>query len=113
MLLGHLLARRQFLGKSTVETILTLPLVLPPVVTGYLLLITFGKYGWIGHYLDAWFGFRFAFTWKGAALASAVVAFPLMVRSLRAIAGVDVRLEQAARTLALDLSRPSSASRCH
>jgi molybdate transport system permease protein len=98
--LGRLLARRQFLGKSAVETALMLPLVLPPVVTGYLLLVLFGQHGYLGHLLDDWFGIRIVFTWKGAALASALMAFPLMVRSIRvAIAGVDVRLEQAARTL--------------
>jgi molybdate transport system permease protein len=98
--LGRLLARRRFFGKSVVETALSLPLVLPPVVTGYLLLIAFGQRGFIGHLLDDWFGIRVVFTWKGAALASAVMAFPLMVRSIRvAIAGVDVRLEQVARTL--------------
>jgi molybdate transport system permease protein len=73
---------------------------MPPVVTGYLLLIAFGQRGYLGHFLDDWFGIRIVFTWKGAALASAIMAFPLMVRSIRvAIAGVDVRLEQAARTL--------------
>jgi len=98
--LGRLLARHQFYGKSAVETALSLPLVLPPVVTGYLLLIAFGQRGYVGHILDAWFGIRIIFTWKGAALASAIMAFPLMVRSIRvAIAGVDMRLEQAARTL--------------
>jgi len=98
--LGHLLARRKFAGKSVVETILSLPLVLPPVVTGYLLLVAFGKRGWLGQFLDDWLGIRLVFTWEGAALASAVMAFPLMVRAIRvAVAGVDVRLEQAARTL--------------
>ena len=98
--LGYLLARKQFPGKSAVETALFLPLVLPPVVTGYLLLVTFGRKGWIGQYLDQWFGFSVAFTWKGAALASAVMAFPLMVRAIRlAFSGVDARLEQVARTL--------------
>jgi molybdate transport system permease protein len=98
--LGQLLARRNFWGKSIVETCLSLPLVLPPVVTGYLLLITFGRYGWLGRYLDQWFGIQVIFTWKAAALASGVVAFPLMVRSIRvALAEVDFRLEQAARTL--------------
>ena len=98
--LGYLLARRSFPGKALVETLLSLPLVLPPVVTGYLLLLTFGRRGWIGSYLDDWFGIQFVFNWKGAALASAVMAFPLMVRSIRlSFAEVDVRLEQAARTL--------------
>ncbi len=98
--LGHLLARRQFPGKSLIETLLSLPLVLPPVVTGYLLLLTFGRRGWVGRYLEEWFGVEVAFNWKGAALASAVMAFPLMVRAIRlAFAEVDVRLEQVARTL--------------
>ncbi len=98
--LGHLLARRQFPGKAVVETILSLPLVLPPVVTGYMLLVTFGRHGWLGYCLDRWLGVSLVFTWKGAALASAVMAFPLMVRAVRlAFAGVDARLETAARTL--------------
>jgi molybdate transport system permease protein len=98
--LGHLLARRHFWGKSALETVLSLPLVLPPVVTGYLLLVAFGRRGWVGPYLEQWFGLTVVFSWRGAALASAVMAFPLMVRAIRvAFAGVDVRLEQAARTL--------------
>lgn len=98
--LGRLLARRQFFGKGLVETAISLPLVLPPVVTGYLLLIAFGRRGWIGRALYAAFGMEIVFTWKGAAIASAVMAFPLMVRSIRlAFSGVDPRLEAAARTL--------------
>jgi molybdate transport system permease protein len=98
--LGWLLARKRFLGKGVVETVINLPLVLPPVVTGYLLLITFGRRGLVGSYLEDWFGLRLVFDWKGAALASAVVSFPLMVRAIRtAFASVDRRLEQAARTL--------------
>jgi molybdate transport system permease protein len=98
--LGYLLARRQFWGKSLVETFLSLPLVLPPLVTGYLLLVLLGRRGWIGSYLDEWFGIHLVFTWKAAALASAVMAFPLMVRAIRvAFAEVDQRLEMAARTL--------------
>ena len=98
--MGWLLARRNFFGKSAVETLLNLPLVLPPVVTGYLLLIVCGRKGIIGRYLDQWFGIRIVFTWKGAALASAIMAFPLMVRAIRlAVTSVDPRLEQAARTL--------------
>jgi molybdate transport system permease protein len=98
--LGYLLARREFRGKSLVETALSLPLVLPPVVTGYLLLILLGRRGWIGSYLDQWFGLQLVFTWKGAAMASAVMAFPLMVRAIRVAFGeVDPRLEMAARTL--------------
>src|SRR5262249_14505856 len=98
--LGWVLARRGFWGKEIIETLLNLPLVLPPVVTGYLLLVTFGRNGWLGQYLDRWFGLRLVFDWKGAALASAVIAFPLMVRAIRlAFSGLDQRLEQAARTL--------------
>ena len=74
--------------------------VLPPVVVGYLLLIAMGRRGVIGEWLYDWFGFSFSFSWRGAALASAVVAFPLMVRAIRlALEAVDTRLEQAARTL--------------
>ncbi|MCO6459517.1 MAG: molybdate ABC transporter permease subunit [Pirellulaceae bacterium] len=98
--LGWLLARQQFPGKTLIETFVNLPLVLPPVVTGYLLLVTFGRRGWVGRYLDEWLGVRFIFDWKGAALAAAVVSFPLMVRAVRiAFTSVDRRLEQAARTL--------------
>lgn len=98
--LGYLLARRQFPGKTLVETGLNLPLVLPPVVTGYLLLVLLGRHGWIGGVLERWFGLAFVFDWKGAAVASAVMAFPLMVRAMRlAFAAVDPRLEQMARTL--------------
>jgi molybdate transport system permease protein len=97
---GHLLARRQFWGKNLVETFLSLPLVLPPVVTGYLLLVLLGRQGWIGSCLDQWLGIRIVFTWKAAAVASAVMAFPLMVRSIRvAFTEIDRRLEIAARTL--------------
>jgi molybdate transport system permease protein len=98
--LGHVLARHQFWGKSAVETALSLPLVLPPVVTGYLLLVLFGRRGWIGSPLYERLGIEVAFTWKAAALASAVMAFPLMVRAIRVAFGeVDRRLEVAARTL--------------
>jgi molybdate transport system permease protein len=98
--LGWLLARKRFPGKTLVETAVNLPLVLPPVVTGYLLLVVFGKNGWLGGWLDQWFGLRFIFDWKGAVLAAAVVSFPLLVRAVRiSMAGVDRRLEEAARTL--------------
>lgn len=100
VLLGWVLARRRFAGKMLLETFINLPLVLPPVVTGYLLLVSLGRNGWIGRALEAWFGLRLVFTWQAAALASAVVAFPLMVRAIRlAFSAVDPRLEQAARTL--------------
>ncbi len=95
-----LLARKDFYGKSLINGIIHLPLVLPPVVIGYLLLILMGRNGIIGSKLWVWFGFSFGFSWHGAALASAVVAFPLVVRSVRsAFEMVDFRLEQAAQTL--------------
>jgi molybdate transport system permease protein len=95
-----LLARRRFWGHGVVNGLVHLPLVLPPVVTGYLLLLAFGRSGWIGAWLDRWFGFSFAFAWTGAALAAAVMAFPLMVRAIRlSLEAVEPRLEQAAATL--------------
>ncbi len=98
--LGWLLARKEFRGKFGVETMLNLPLVMPPVVTGYLLLTAFGTHGWLGRHLNRWFGVTFVFSWRGAVLASAVVAFPLMVRTMRvAFRTVDRRLEDAARTM--------------
>ena len=97
---GYLLARRRFFGKWAVELLVDLPLVLPPVVTGYLLLVAFGPHGPIGRILTGWLGVRIVFTWLGAALASAVVSFPLMVRAIRlAFHGVDPRFEMAARSL--------------
>jgi molybdate transport system permease protein len=96
VLLGWTLARREFRGKMLVESIVHAPLVLPPVVIGYLLLLTFGVNGLIGRHL----GFGLAFTWQGAVLASAVVALPLAVRSVRlAVSLVDRRLEETALTL--------------
>ncbi len=95
-----LLARRDFPGKSLVDGLIHLPLVLPPVVVGYFLLVLMGRRGVIGSALYDWFGISVAFTWKGAAIASAVIAFPLMVRAIRlSLEGVDRGLEQAARTL--------------
>ena len=89
-----LLARGRFCGKSLLDTLVHLPLILPPVVTGYLLLILFGKKGPIGSFLDQTFGIVFAFRWTGAALACAVMGFPLMVRAIRlSIEAVDVRLK--------------------
>ena len=97
---GWLLAKRRFPGKFILETLVNLPLVMPPVVTGYLLLVLFGRRGLIGGWLETWFNLRFVFDWKGAALASAVVGFPLLVRPIRqAFEAVDERLIQAARTL--------------
>lgn len=98
--MAWLLVRVRFPGKSLLDSIIHLPLVLPPVVVGYLLLISMGRKGFIGEWLYNWFGFSFTFSWRGAALASAVVAFPLMVRAIRlALEAVDQRMEQAARTL--------------
>lgn len=100
ILMAWILVRCQFPGKSLLDSLIHLPLVLPPVVVGYLLLIGLGRRGIIGQYLYDWFGFSFAFSWRGAALASAAIAFPLMVRAIRlALEAVDIRLEQAARTL--------------
>jgi molybdate transport system permease protein len=97
--LGWLLARRSFPLKSVVETFLNLPLVLPPVVTGYLLLLLFGRRGWIGGWLEV-VGVQVAFTPLAAILAGAVMGFPLMVRAIRlAFQGIDPRLYQAARSL--------------
>lgn len=94
-----LLARREFWGKSLLNGLVHLPLVLPPVVTGYLLLLSFGTRGPIGSFL-AEFGIIFSFRWTGAALASAVMGFPLMVRAIRlSFEAVDTKLEAAAATL--------------
>ena len=95
-----LLARREFWGKSLLNGLVHLPLVLPPVVTGYLLLLTFGRRGPAGAFLADHFGIVFSFRWTGAALACAVMGFPLMVRAIRlSIEAVDRRLEAAAATL--------------
>jgi len=94
------LARHSFPGKALVDAVVHLPLVLPPVVVGFALLVLFGKRGPIGSVLDAWFGIVFAFRWTGAALAAAIMGFPLMVRAIRlSLEAVDPRLEVAARTL--------------
>jgi molybdate transport system permease protein len=95
-----LLARCQFPGKMLVDGLIHLPLVLPPVVVGYTLLIAFGRQGIIGQPLREWLGVSFAFSWQGAALAAAVMSFPLLVRAVRlSMEQVDRGLEQAARTL--------------
>jgi molybdate transport system permease protein len=95
-----LLARKRFFGHGLLNGLVHLPLILPPVVTGYLLLLTFGRRGAVGAFLEQWFGLVFAFRWTGAALAAAVMAFPLMVRAIRlAIEAVNPKLEEAAATL--------------
>jgi len=97
---AYVLARHEFWGKQVLNGLVHLPLILPPVVTGYLLLLVFGRRGPIGEFLEQAFGLVFAFRWTGAALAAAVMAFPLMVRAIRlAIEAVDPKLEQAAATL--------------
>jgi molybdate transport system permease protein len=97
---AYALARWQFRGRQLLNGLVHLPLILPPVVTGYLLLITFGRKGYVGQWLDQWFGIVLAFRWTGAALAAAVMAFPLMVRAIRlAVEAVDPKLEEAASTL--------------
>lgn len=99
ILTAYALARWDFYGKHLLNGLVHLPLVLPPVVTGYLLLVVFGTRGPIGGFLQDW-GLVFAFRWTGAALAAAIMAFPLMVRAIRlSIEAVDPKLEQAASTL--------------
>jgi molybdate transport system permease protein len=100
VLAAVVLARGRFPGKALLDTVLHLPLILPPVVTGYALLLLFGRRGVLGAFLANTLGIVFAFRWTGAALASAVMGFPLMVRAIRlAVEAVDQRLEDAAGTL--------------
>ena len=99
------LARKRFPGRQLLNALVHLPLILPPVVTGYLLLLSFGRRAPVGRFLEDTFGLVFAFRWTGAALAAAIMAFPLMVRAIRlAFEAVDPKLEQAASTLGA--SRP-------
>ena len=98
--LAWVLARTHFWGKSIVSALVHLPLVLPPVVTGYGLLLVFGRQGVIGGFLETHFGLILAFRWTGAALAAAIMGFPLMVRVIQlAIEALDPKLEEAAKTL--------------
>ena len=98
--IAWLLARKQFIGKSLLDGLVHLPLVLPPVVTGYLLLIAFGRRGLVGAFMAEQFGIVFSFRWTGAALACGVMGFPLLVRAIRlSLEAVDRRLEHAASTL--------------
>jgi molybdate transport system permease protein len=100
LLVAWMLSRGRFTGKSLVDGIVHLPLVLPPVVIGYLLLVMLGRRGVIGAWLYKYLGITLAFDWKGAVLAAAVMAFPLLVRSLRlSLDSIDPGLEAAARTL--------------
>lgn len=100
LLLGWLLARRRFPGRTLLDAVVHSPLVLPPVVVGYLLLLALGVQGPLGRWLDAAFGVRLVFTTNGAALAAGIVALPIMVRTIRlSLEGIDPRLELAARSL--------------
>ncbi|PTB87374.1 molybdate ABC transporter permease subunit [Pseudidiomarina aestuarii] len=100
LLVAWLLSRKNFPGKFALDLIVHLPLVMPPVVTGYLLLLTFGTRGFLGEWMQETLGLTIAFNWKGAALAAAIMGFPLLVRALRlSFDAVDRKLEQAARTL--------------
>ena len=100
ILVAHVLARFDFPGKTLLDAVVHLPLVLPPVVVGFALLLLFGKHGPLGAWLNDWFGIVVAFRWTGAALASAIMGFPLMVRAIRlSISSIDTRLETVARTL--------------
>jgi len=98
--LAYVLARGRFRGRAVLAALVDLPLVLPPVVTGYALLLLFGRHGPIGEWLDSWFGIVVAFRWTGAAIAAAVMGLPLMVRAIRlSLEAVDPGLEQAAAGL--------------
>jgi molybdate transport system permease protein len=100
LLAAYVLARTRFPGKNLFDAIVHLPLVLPPVVVGYFLLSFFGRRGPVGHWLEQMFGIVVAFRWTGAALACAVMGFPLMVRAMRlSIEAIDPKLEAAATTL--------------
>lgn len=99
---GFLLARRRFPGRELLDTILTLPMVMPPTVLGYYLLVLLGRKGWIGQSLQDWFGINLIFTWQGAVIAAAIVAFPLVFKPARAaFETVDGRLEDAVRVLGI------------
>jgi molybdate transport system permease protein len=97
---GFLLARRRFPGRELLDTLLTLPMVMPPTVLGYYLLVLIGRHGWLGAWLQNSFGINLIFTWQGAVIAAAIVIFPLVFKPARAaFEAVDVQLEQAARVL--------------
>lgn len=101
-LAGFMLARCRFIGRDLLDTLLTLPMVLPPTVIGYYLLVLLGREAWLGHWLREHYGIQLIFTWQGAVLAAAVVTFPLIAKPARAaFEGVEPQLEQAARSLGL------------
>lgn len=94
------MSRRRFAGQSTVDAILMLPMVLPPTVLGYYLIVLIGRKGWLGQYLDQWFGINLMFTWQGAVIAASIVSLPLIYKAARAaFEDIDPRFAQAARTL--------------
>ncbi|MBC7473270.1 MAG: molybdate ABC transporter permease subunit [Candidatus Sericytochromatia bacterium] len=100
ILIGYLLARKEFYGKVLIDSIVYLPLVLPPVTIGYFLIILFGNQGIIGKFLHEWFGLTLIFNWKGAVLASSIMGFPLLVRAVRiSIESIDLQLEKTAASL--------------
>jgi molybdate transport system permease protein len=99
---GFLLARCRFPGRELLDAVLTLPMVLPPTVLGYYLLVVIGKRGWLGAWLHETFGIHLIFTWQGAVIAASIVAFPLVLKAARAaFENVDPQLEKAARVLGL------------
>lgn len=98
--LGWLLARRRFAGQSVLHSLLYLPMVVPPVVTGYLTLLVFGRQGWIGQWLDRFFGISLAFDWTGAVLVSSIVSLPLLIRSVKlSMEMIDRRFNDASAVL--------------
>ncbi|WP_372574559.1 molybdate ABC transporter permease subunit [Ruegeria jejuensis] len=100
LLIAYALERKEFRGRQVLNGLVHLPLILPPVVTGYLLLLTFGRRAPLGQWLEETFGLVLAFRWTGAVLAAAIMAFPLMVRAIRlGLEGIDPKLEEAAATL--------------
>lgn len=100
--LGYLLARARFPGRDLLDTVLTLPMVMPPTVLGYYLLVLIGRRGWLGAWLYREFGINLIFTWQGAVIAASIVAFPLVLKPARAaFEAVDGQLEQAARVLGI------------
>lgn len=100
--LGYLMAKRRFFGRELLDSILTLPMVMPPTVLGYYLLVLLGKKSWIGAWLYTQFGINLIFTWQAATIAAAIVALPLVLKPARAaFEGVDSQLEQVARSLGL------------
>lgn len=100
--IAFFLARRHFAGKEWLDAVLTLPMVLPPTVLGYYLIVVIGRNGWLGQWLERHFSYSLMFTWQGAVIAAAIVSFPLILKSARAAyEGVEPNLENAARSLGL------------